>query len=493
MLCVAQAAQNKDNRRRLMDQHAEEAITQRLWSDDPKAPLLPRVALAAALAVTALAQSISNAEDLGGLGAVARLVKLMTWDDVKCNIQSVIAAAAVTAEVPKNRELFVEAEGVPKLMPFLTGDDVRAATAAALCIYHLSLSLVSREPLSEIGPIPALAKGLESDDTAYKVACATALNSLCADAMYRSALLDAGPSASKAVVALCGSPIPEVRTIGSRLVRACGVDRSLCIAFCDVGGLDCLQKSALAVGHMSPFASAAYSQLLDQNLSAKYSVRNRIEVGDVINELFFDAGRTREGAPYQGLSELGPMAVDGRRPILLVNLGDAAAATAADTVSPVGTRAWVPPIDPELVKLATAFSERKGCGSPAALAVELAKAVANRMGGAISLRELPNFGFELALTELKISLGTNVVPIGLVTKGIYYHRALLFKVLADQCGVQSALVRGEYNRAYNVIYLPEPHVVDVMHEPGTLTKLVDVEELNLASNFFENFSARPHS
>ena len=50
----------------------------------------------------------------------------------------------------------------------------------------------------------------------------------------------------------------------------------------------------------------------------------------------------------------------------------------------------------------------------------------------------------------------------------YYHRALLFKVIADQVGLPSVLVRSEYNRAYNVVYMPnkdgEPIHAHEIHE-----------------------------
>ena len=87
----------------------------------------------------------------------------------------------------------------------------------------------------------------------------------------------------------------------------------------------------------------------------------------------------------------------------------------------------------------------------------------------------------------------------------YHHRALLFKVLADQVQLPSALIRGEYNRAYNVVYVPvgtagagaddelvaaEEHVVDVTHSPGHLQKIQNTAELHLSTNFFENFASR---
>ncbi|XP_002750140.5 armadillo repeat-containing protein 3 isoform X1 [Callithrix jacchus] len=115
----------------------------------------------------------------------------------------------------------------------------------------------------------------------------------------------------------------------------------------------------------------------------------------------------------------------------------------------------------------------------------LAKYVAEKMGGKILKEKLPDFSWELHISELKFQLKSNVIPIGHVKKGIFYHRALLFKALADRIGIGCSLVRGEYGRAWNEVKLlnesqkgvirglppPELYVVDLMFHPGGLMKL----------------------
>ena len=54
--------------------------------------------------------------------------------------------------------------------------------------------------------------------------------------------------------------------------------------------------------------------------------------------------------------------------------------------------------------------------------------VSEAMGGAVEMERLHEFPWVLHLSELKFQLQANVVPIGLISKGIYGHRALLFKV-----------------------------------------------------------------
>lgn len=115
----------------------------------------------------------------------------------------------------------------------------------------------------------------------------------------------------------------------------------------------------------------------------------------------------------------------------------------------------------------------------------LAKYVADKMGGKIPKEKLADFSWELHISELKFQLKSNVVPIGYIKKGIFYHRALLFKALADKIGVGCSLVRGEYSRGWNEVKLvnearkgmignlppPEEYIVDLMFHPGNLLKL----------------------
>lgn len=54
--------------------------------------------------------------------------------------------------------------------------------------------------------------------------------------------------------------------------------------------------------------------------------------------------------------------------------------------------------------------------------------VADKMGGSIEKGQLPNFSWELPLSQVKFELKSNVIPIGKIKAGIHIHRALLFKV-----------------------------------------------------------------
>jgi armadillo repeat-containing protein 3 len=82
----------------------------------------------------------------------------------------------------------------------------------------------------------------------------------------------------------------------------------------------------------------------------------------------------------------------------------------------------------------------------------VALAVSKAMGGAIVMSELADYNFKFRISELKLAQNSNVIPIGKINQGTFYHRALLFKVMYDRLGLKPcSLVRGDYNRAWNVI------------------------------------------
>ncbi len=53
------------------------------------------------------------------------------------------------------------------------------------------------------------------------------------------------------------------------------------------------------------------------------------------------------------------------------------------------------------------------------------------MGGPVGKDEVINLGYELAINEIKYELKSNIIPLGKICLGTYYHRALLFKVVEN--------------------------------------------------------------
>lgn len=85
----------------------------------------------------------------------------------------------------------------------------------------------------------------------------------------------------------------------------------------------------------------------------------------------------------------------------------------------------------------------------------LAKFVAQQMSGPDPLIRCVDHQLEIHLKEIKESIETSVIPLGMLRVGSYLERALLFKVIADRVHLPAALVRGQYGKAWIEIAVPE--------------------------------------
>ncbi|KAG7259910.1 hypothetical protein CRUP_017477 [Coryphaenoides rupestris] len=253
-------------------------------------------------------------------------------------------------------------------------------------------------------------------------------------------------------------------------------------------------------------------KLLDSNLPVKYSLMGRLGSTDITTDGFYDAGPVRPCDKVMTLEELSKQPVNQKQPILVANT--AAEGKSRDPkeedkqqqqqqqrdedesqvqLERATERRWTPPCDAAFQSLVTdATSSVLTLPDPREQCVALARLVSEAMGGPVEVERLHGFHWELHLGELKFRRRSNLVPVGSVRKGIYCHRALLFKCLADRVGLSCTLVRGEYNRAWNEVLLPAAvavaaataapaevmttqsagllYVVDLMHRPGSLLR-----------------------
>ncbi|OAD54846.1 Armadillo repeat-containing protein 3, partial [Eufriesea mexicana] len=85
----------------------------------------------------------------------------------------------------------------------------------------------------------------------------------------------------------------------------------------------------------------------------------------------------------------------------------------------------------------------------------LAKFVVQQMSGPDPLIRCIDHQLEIHLKEIKKSIETSVIPLGMLRVGSYFERALLFKVIADRVHLPAALVRAEYGKAWIEIAVPE--------------------------------------
>uniref|UniRef100_A0A7N0UGS2 non-specific serine/threonine protein kinase n=1 Tax=Kalanchoe fedtschenkoi TaxID=63787 RepID=A0A7N0UGS2_KALFE len=109
------------------------------------------------------------------------------------------------------------------------------------------------------------------------------------------------------------------------------------------------------------------------------------------------------------------------------------------------------------------------------LVQKLAILVSDSMGGPVGDPEKLLRAWRNLSQNLKSTIGSMVLPLGSLTVGLARHRALLFKVLADDVGIKCRLVKGQIytgsdDVAMNFVKIDEEkeYIVDLMADPGTL-------------------------
>ncbi|XP_042507381.1 probable serine/threonine-protein kinase SIS8 isoform X2 [Macadamia integrifolia] len=109
------------------------------------------------------------------------------------------------------------------------------------------------------------------------------------------------------------------------------------------------------------------------------------------------------------------------------------------------------------------------------LVQKIADLVVGCMGGPVADADEMLKRWKVRSYELRNSLNTIILPLGCLDVGLSRHRALLFKVLADQINLPCRLVKGSYytgtdDGAVNLIKIDydSEYIIDLMGAPGTL-------------------------
>jgi hypothetical protein len=172
------------------------------------------------------------------------------------------------------------------------------------------------------------------------------------------------------------------------------------------------------------------------DISARYWLKNCLGAENLIKDGFYDVGYAGPNLEalqsFPQLAQLLAAHVDKKREVIHVDL----------------TR------DAVLEKLCLMVAERISTLSPKHQIKLVAGLVALTMGGRVEGERTSDFGFKFRITDLKLAYKSNVLPLGAIDQGTFYHRALLFKTICDRVGLYPCTVqRGDYNRAWNVVDL----------------------------------------
>lgn len=530
---IARAAHIEDNRKLLHEQEAEKMMIALLAHEDHT------VQVAAAQALGVMAERVSSREAISSWDGIDPLIKLLKPDDGDVREAVTLALANLTLASTNNCNEIMSKNGMEPLIHLLADQREYTVANCATALTNMATIEHLRSELQHLGVIQALITPLKSDSPLVQSKAATATAAFTIEADARNELRESG--GLEPLVELLKSNDEHVRRAASWAITIVAVDEITVAELSRLGVLDILQDIQLSCTRQNRFTEAAMSKMLDNNLPAKYALTGRLDSTDLIADGFYDVGQLRPGVQFRSLEDYCKDPLNQKRPVLLIN-AKIPKPSSAQTIDNAESRTSVQtksrkkssrrqqqqqqqqqpqqqqqeqedqgdteekeedeqieefqiPSDANFNRYLLEVQEKV---SPIAdlkqQVISLAEYVSEKLGGSIDRGQVSNFSYELPISQLKYNLESNVVPIGLITSGIHYHRALLFKALSDRCGIPCSLVRGQYNRAWNEIMLvddheqqnnpddpgfpPKRYIVDLIHHPGYLMRTDSVEASN---------------
>ncbi|XP_013923003.1 PREDICTED: armadillo repeat-containing protein 3 isoform X2 [Thamnophis sirtalis] len=525
---IAKAAADPENRKILNEQEVEKCLITLLGTDNEGTKI------AASQAISAMCENLASKQTTGALG-IPQLVQLLSSENEEVKEAAATALVNLTTAHPANVSAVAEAEAIEPLISVLSCKRDGAVASAASVLTNLAMQEPLRLTIQSHGFMTAIVEPLNSTNSIVQSRAALAVAAMGCDTDGRTELRNSG--GFEPLVKLLHSKNDEVRRNACWAVMVCANDELTAAEMTRLGALDILDEINLSIGRKNNFSEAALEKILDHNLPQKYSQMGFLASTNIILDGFYDYGQVKPGEKLLSLEELCGQELNDHRAIILINaklselehqaisisieekpqenpasrIGASATsvrktsrnkkgkgkkeeekpkdeeleASIPKVVETPGKALWIPPFDPILFDYITEIS-RTILPLPTSKeqVVALAQFVADRLGGPIERNNLHEFSWELHISEIEYELKCNVVPIGKIEKGTFYHRALLFKVLADRIAINCSLYRGEYNRAWNEVKLvddsplgipglllpPQVYIVDLMYQPGCLMK-----------------------
>ncbi|XP_029955924.1 armadillo repeat-containing protein 3 [Salarias fasciatus] len=505
--CITQVAQNPESHKLLSGQNVEKILVDLLNVADIS------VKTSACQAVAAMSLHQASKDCFRDLGGIPALVQSLSSDSSILKEAATLALANLTCRNQLNALAVYEAGGHEILVRQLRESSPRMVANSATTLRSMAEQEVIRRSILSHGAMQALVEPLKSTDPQILINATQCLSVLACDNEARVELHRAG--GLQLLVNLLHSFNRDVLHSACLAVNVCASDDLTTVEMCKFGALEILQEINQSRNRRSRVSELAMMRLLHSNLSVKYSLTGHLASTDIITSGFYDAGKACSGQRILTLEELSKEPVNQRQPIISINT-----ATEETTDMPEDRQSDPSESDTSIkgdrksqrkkrkedkqkdeaqsesvtekpwsmmddVSLQILIKEAKESILPLnderQQFATLARLVSEAMGGAVEMEKLHEFPWMLHLSELKFQLQSNVVPIGLISRGIYCHRALLFKCLADCIGLSCTLVRGEHNRAWNEILLfnqspfsqhqfsqPRRFIVDLLHQPGSL-------------------------
>ncbi|KAI8818033.1 armadillo-type protein [Fimicolochytrium jonesii] len=429
---LIRAAEDPGNRVEIREINGVRRIIDFLTQDVPELHYLALMCLANCL------EDVTTSKSIFEMGGLSALVKLLGAEDVRTKRNAALTLSKA-ARIERNQILIRDAGALPALLSNLAHSDVLTASNAALALAELGKSETNQLELGKLGAPEALIKNVSHDDVEVPRQCAAALASLCLNEIIRAEMVKANIVHSLMMV--LSRSDPKLQSAAAMALGRLLQDSEGRFALTREPPGSGLQRiiELIASKDHAVCKSAAYalSTAALNDVSAKFWLCDELTAANLITDGFYDIGSagTHPTLPrsFPLLQELKDAPLDKRREILLL-----------DSTT-----------DPYLAGLVSLVSSEGPlhARTPRQQIRQIASVVAQVLGGpAHDVSNLQAQSYKFKITELKLKLGSNVVPLGSVAQGTFYHRALLFKYVCDKVGLAPVtLVRGDYGRAWNVV------------------------------------------
>ncbi|XP_065442990.1 armadillo repeat-containing protein 3 isoform X9 [Chrysemys picta bellii] len=450
---ITKAAYDPENRKILHEEEIEKCLITLLGTDNDGAKA------AASQAISAMCENLAS-KDAFGIQGIPQLVQLLSSENEEVKEAAAIALANLTTGSPSNASAVAEAEGIEPLINVLSAKrDGTVANAAAVLT-----NMAMQEPLrlSIHGVMNAIVEPLQSTNSLVQSKAALTVAALGCDADARTEVkpgvkllsleeLSIQELNDHRAIILVNAKLPEVSLSAE--------DKSQDLYYGRTTSSSSIRKSSKerTSAVVSPVEEKQDSSGRSPSSLSKSSTR---EKGSRKGKGKKEEDKPKEEEELQTMPKVQQEVIFEKLP-------------------------WLPPFDSILLDyIIDASKIILPLTTTKEQVVTLALFVADKMGGPIERDKLHEFSWELHISEIEFELKCNVVPIGKIKKGTFYHRALLFKVIADRIGIGCSLVRGEYGRAWNEVKLvddspqgitglllpPQMYIVDLMYQPGCLMK-----------------------
>ncbi|XP_054893467.1 armadillo repeat-containing protein 3-like [Poeciliopsis prolifica] len=503
--CITRAAQSPESRDVLHKQEIEKVLVELLSAADDN------VKTSACQAIAAMSFRPCSKDCLKDLEGIPPVVQLLRSESSALREAATQALSSLTHCNKANALAVYEAGGHQILIQQLSESSTSTVASSVATLCNMAEQEIIQSSILSQGGVQALVEPLKSTDTQVLMYTALCVVQLACNNEGREKFHKAG--GLEPLVNLLYSKDKELLKHACLAVNVCARDTSCAVKMCKLGALEILQEINQSANRRSSFSKLAITSLLNSNLPVKYNRTGRLTPNDIITSGFYDAGQAFLDQPFLTLEELLNQPLNQKREIVAFNipmeetvdLADDRKASPTESEIAIKKGRMTPkrkkekdkhdeehhdvlpeksPISFGDVSLLMLIKEAKD--SVLSLRDEreqyaaLARLVSEAMGGAVPRERLHELGWVLHQSELRFQLKSNVLPIGMINKGTYCHRAFLFKCLADTIGKRCSLVRGDYNRAWNEVLIfkvdrknlrfskPRWYIVDLMHQPGTL-------------------------